>query len=811
MPSISFTAPPVCEGNITTLTATSNHPISSYLWNIDITTGYYIDPPYSDNDNPTQFKFDNASASHMVSVTLVDNNNCSNSTLPTPVEIWNNPQAIIDIDPNQAFCLYEDIQINDNSTYGSGTINYWDWNFGSNANPPTLCCTSNNASINYSTVGWKTISLSVEDNNTCVSNTTEDIYINQLPNAYFTTNSPICCGETVEFTNQSSLGGIDNYFTKFDWEFYDPSGNPSIPLGTSQQNPNNPPTPADLERYHDYVSNIIFTVGDYVSAQLTVTDIEGCTSTYNSISSPNQQNIEIHPLPNVDFTVEPVCEGENFIFEDKSYMNSSIFPADYLTNINTNPLINPIFNYNGLFNSNTGNMNGGSWTPPIWTLPTTSLSANNNNIPTGVPVILKSETDFGCTDSKTINAVIKLQPNIDFNVTYLPNNRCGTDVEFSLFNSHYDLSSIYTFNYEIFNYINVSLWSNSSNLDIIDYNFDLPGIYQLFVELDNKNGCIADSIYNIYINPNPAANFTPSLTEECEDVLIDFTDASTIPNNNTGGITSEIISWMWDLDTIQIPIETPDNGNTSFNFSSVHSPYDIYLTVTTDSLCTNSSNPKTITVHPTPLPDFVTNLDGSLPGSNGQYLFDGRISTTNNGSPAIPPTYSYSWEIEDGNYIVNIPNDIQLDGTEDYGYYWYNSLINDAWLEVCLFVENEFGCIGNTCKDVKVDHFNNLIVPNFLYPTDPSSGASEFLPKGKSLETYRLQIFDKFGNLIWETTALDENGSPKFGWKGTSLNGIAPQGTYVWRIDAAYSDGEPWLGVMYNGKYKKSGIITLVR
>ena len=94
---------------------------------------------------------------------------------------------------------------------------------------------------------------------------------------------------------------------------------------------------------------------------------------------------------------------------------------------------------------------------------------------------------------------------------------------------------------------------------------------------------------------------------------------------------------------------------------------------------------------------------------------------------------------------------------------------------------------------------------------DPSSGSSIFLPKGKSLETYKLQIFDKFGNLLWETTALDENGSPSVGWNGTSVNGIVPQGTYVWRIEAAYSDGEPWLGILYNGKRKKSGFITLVR
>ena len=251
----------------------------------------------------------------------------------------------------------------------------------------------------------------------------------------------------------------------------------------------------------------------------------------------------------------------------------------------------------------------------------------------------------------------------------------------------------------------------------------------------------------------------------------------------------------------------PNDGNTSFTFNSASSPYNVTLIVITDSLCVDTSEITTIVVHPTPIADFVTPLDGS----NGKYLFDGTITTSSSGQNASPPDFSYSWEIEDGNYFIDVPTDVELDGSEDYGYYWYNSLINDAWLEVCLFVENEFGCVGDTCKDVKVDHFNNLIVPNFLYPSDPSSGASEFLPKGKSLETYKLQIFDKFGNLLWETTALDENGSPTIGWKGTSLNGIVPQGTYIWRIEAAYTDGEPWLGIKYNGEYKKSGFITLVR
>ena len=64
--------------------------------------------------------------------------------------------------------------------------------------------------------------------------------------------------------------------------------------------------------------------------------------------------------------------------------------------------------------------------------------------------------------------------------------------------------------------------------------------------------------------------------------------------------------------------------------------------------------------------------------------------------------------------------------------------------------------------------------------------------------------------IYWETSDLDENGSPTTGWDGTS-DGEVPQGTYVWRIEAAYIDGEPWKGMLIDGKRVQSGIITLVR
>ena len=97
-------------------------------------------------------------------------------------------------------------------------------------------------------------------------------------------------------------------------------------------------------------------------------------------------------------------------------------------------------------------------------------------------------------------------------------------------------------------------------------------------------------------------------------------------------------------------------------------------------------------------------------------------------------------------------------------------------------------------------------------------------------------IFDKFGNLVWETGSWDctpdlnnpncdyqnrrcnggdcginiSDGSPKYGWDGTnSETGVKlPQGTYVWRIDARFKNG-PWHGI--DNSNKKTGVVYLIR
>jgi len=54
---------------------------------------------------------------------------------------------------------------------------------------------------------------------------------------------------------------------------------------------------------------------------------------------------------------------------------------------------------------------------------------------------------------------------------------------------------------------------------------------------------------------------------------------------------------------------------------------------------------------------------------------------------------------------------------------------------------------------------------------------------------YHLSIFSPWGEKVWESYALDENGSPTEAWDGKYGGQIVAQGAYTWRADIVWQDG----------------------
>jgi hypothetical protein len=121
-------------------------------------------------------------------------------------------------------------------------------------------------------------------------------------------------------------------------------------------------------------------------------------------------------------------------------------------------------------------------------------------------------------------------------------------------------------------------------------------------------------------------------------------------------------------------------------------------------------------------------------------------------------------------------------------------------------------CSGVTSQSINITFKGNLFLPNAFIPASSDKNLSTFIAKGFGMKTWHMQIFNNFGQLVWETTKLDNNGSPVDGWDGTYKGRIVEQGVYIWQISATLLNGEEWKGMSYhNSSPSKTGAIHLLR
>jgi len=121
------------------------------------------------------------------------------------------------------------------------------------------------------------------------------------------------------------------------------------------------------------------------------------------------------------------------------------------------------------------------------------------------------------------------------------------------------------------------------------------------------------------------------------------------------------------------------------------------------------------------------------------------------------------------------------------------------------------------CSDTSYSNIDilggNLFVPNAFAPdyTGSSQLAKVWQPAGFGLAMYHAQIFNTYGELLWESDKLI-NTEPAEAWDGTYKGTIVQQDVYVWKIDAVFLNGSHWTGMSYKGATRKTiGDVTVIR
>ncbi len=120
---------------------------------------------------------------------------------------------------------------------------------------------------------------------------------------------------------------------------------------------------------------------------------------------------------------------------------------------------------------------------------------------------------------------------------------------------------------------------------------------------------------------------------------------------------------------------------------------------------------------------------------------------------------------------------------------------------ICLAVENEFGCVDTTCAPINIDGEFIVYIPDAFTPDDDKVNDS-WAPSiiGAIPESYLLRVFGRSGQIIWESSDINER------WLGQGTDKesyYAGDSIYQWQLELRrYGSIE---------KRNYQGIVTLVR
>jgi gliding motility-associated-like protein len=253
--------------------------------------------------------------------------------------------------------------------------------------------------------------------------------------------------------------------------------------------------------------------------------------------------------------------------------------------------------------------------------------------------------------------------------------------------------------------------------------------------------CPSSDTIIIAVDEAPVPMFVVDSVSGCAPLTVTFADL-TQPSG---------VNCMWDFGDGN----TSNNcGNTTHTFNDVGC-FDVTYTTSSTLGCTASiTYQDVVCVSEPPLAQFIYSPD--------QIMIPNTQVDFNNLSENVS---TYHWNFDDmassdlEHPSFTFPND-------EIGLY-----------DVCLTATNDVGCVDEICTKIRVVEDFIIYVPNAFTPDDDEFNQT-FYPviSGINIQSYTMYIFDRWGELIFESH------NKEVGWDGRFQGKYVQDGVYVWKI-----------------------------
>ncbi|GEM_PF-1971726 len=692
-----------------------------------------------------------------------------------------NPRPVVEFEPSvDQGCSPLDVHFTNTST---GTR--FTWTFGDqttdnvNYSPDHQYVNNSFSQKNYA------VRLVAENEYGCSSNLTKYLTVFPAPNYAFSMVPDVACHPVN--VNFLSPAGAANY----DWTFGD---------NTSLSGVNNSPSKSYVNETFDRDTSYHIT--------LTATSAFGCVATYHD-------TLLVHPKPDVSFTtgVQVSCNpfspeidnlsvgatkyrwdfGDNSPESDAfepthTYNNTTAFPASYLITLRGD---NDFGCYNmftqtvqvyppltaSFTTSNAGcspfaatltNLSSGSNLGYAWTTtdgqfsgamnPTFNFSNNTfEDVTQTIQLVIRSQ--YNCYDTMQQQVVVYATPNASF--TLNPETMVYPETTVSITQSTLDdHKGVWQYSWDFGD-------GSTSNLrEPVQKTYDTSGVYRVRLRVDGQF-CF-DTLSRVVriLLPPPIADFD-SIPPACSPYTVTFRNSS---------IYAETYRWTFG------------DGSSSNKREPEYKYWDAgtyIVNLAIQGPGGSASRTRLVVVHPTPVARFnIAPTFVYIPNQPVKCLYDKEEGNT------------YEWDYGDSS-----PRDtLGLHYYQEPGQYYITMYVRTNTEPQCA------DSITNV-NAVTAEVAGTINMPNAFRPTPggPNGGYYQagqnnnhifYPPIAQSVIEYRLLIFNRWGQKLFETTDI------KQGWDGYFDGKLCEQGVYVWRVEGKYANKQAFV---------KMGDVTLIR
>jgi len=165
--------------------------------------------------------------------------------------------------------------------------------------------------------------------------------------------------------------------------------------------------------------------------------------------------------------------------------------------------------------------------------------------------------------------------------------------------------------------------------------------------------------------------------------------------------------------------------------------------------------------------------------------------------PTVNLYSSSSGDVISWNWTINDAETAQTANTENVLDVRYPADAPGLY-EVTLVTENAYGCIDSITRYVTIVNDVILYAPNTFTPDDDEfNQAWEFHISGIDIFDFNLKIFNRWGEVIWESN------DPSVSWDGTYQGKLVQDGTYTWFMECADAENDK--------RYTFNGHVNVIR